>query len=190
MTAPRRVPALAVPVDARSAVTFLGYPNRSPLLAISTGRALLVTLTLPDRLEAGHVEFARQLACRAMAYAVEVERRAAGPGPAARRTAGDGMTTVKTSATVRFSASGAVEVAPSIRLSASTFIHCHVYDDCAPILAIEDGNVRLSLTVADTGHVTGQDVNRAMALADAVARYIAELGERVATEDSATDEAA
>ena len=71
------------------------------------------------------------------------------------------MTTVKTSATVRFSASGAVEVAPSIRLNASTFIHCHVYDDCAPILAIEDGNVRLSLTVPDTGHVTGQDVNRA-----------------------------
>ena len=53
MTAARRVPALAVPVDARSAVTFLGYANRSPLLAITTGRSLLVTLTLPDRLEAG-----------------------------------------------------------------------------------------------------------------------------------------
>ena len=81
MTAARRVPALAVPVDARSAVTFLGYPNRSPLLAITTGRSLLVTLTLPDRLEAGHVEFARQLACRAMAYAVEVERRYRGLAP-------------------------------------------------------------------------------------------------------------
>ena len=43
--------------------------------------ALLVTLTLPDRLEAGHVEFARQLACRAMAYAVEVERRYRGLAP-------------------------------------------------------------------------------------------------------------
>jgi hypothetical protein len=80
----RRVPALAVPVDARSAVSFHGYPNRSPLLAITTGRpALLVTLTLPDRLEAGHVEFARQLACRAMAYAVEVERRYRGLAPMA-----------------------------------------------------------------------------------------------------------
>ena len=49
VTAPRRVPALAVPVDARSAVTFLGYPNRSPLLAITTGRSLLVTLTLPEQ---------------------------------------------------------------------------------------------------------------------------------------------
>ena len=81
MTAPRRVPALAVPVDARSAVTFHGYANRSPLLAITTGRSLLVTLTLPEQLEAGHVEFARQLACRAMAYAVEVERRYRGLTP-------------------------------------------------------------------------------------------------------------
>ena len=79
---------------------------------------------------------------------------------------------------------------PSIRLNARTRIHCHVYDDQAPILAIDDGNVRLSLTVPDVHHVTGEDVNRAMALADAVARYIAELGERVATEDSAVDEAA
>ena len=100
------------------------------------------------------------------------------------------MTTVKTSATVRFSSSGPVEVQPSIRLNASTFIACHVYDDCAPILSIDDGNVRLSLTVPDTAHVTGEDVNRAMALADAVARFIAELGERVADEDGAAQDAA
>jgi hypothetical protein len=99
------------------------------------------------------------------------------------------MTTVKTSATVRFTSSGLVEVEPTIRLNPSTRIHCHVYDDQAPILTIDDGNVRLSLTVPDTGHVTGQDVNRAMALADAVARYIAELGEHVATE-GATEDAA
>ena len=99
------------------------------------------------------------------------------------------MSTVQTSATVRFGSSGVVEVEPSIRLNAGTFIACHVYDDCAPILAIEDGNVRLSLTVPDTGHVTGQDVNRAMALADAVARYITELGAHVATEDAAEDAA-
>ena len=71
-----RVPAMAVPVDPRSAVEFLGYANRSPLLTIATSRSgLLVTLTMPERLEAGHVDFARQLACRSMAYAVEVERR-------------------------------------------------------------------------------------------------------------------
>jgi hypothetical protein len=72
----RRVPALALPVDARAGVSFRGYEHRTPLLTIATGRpALLVTLTLPEQLEAGHVDFARQLACQAWAYAVAVERR-------------------------------------------------------------------------------------------------------------------
>ena len=72
----RRVPALALPVDGKAEVTFRGYERRTPLLTITTGRsALLVTLTLPEQLEAGHVEFARQLACKAWAYAVAVERR-------------------------------------------------------------------------------------------------------------------
>ncbi len=72
----RRVPALALPVDARAGVAFRGYEHRTPLLTITTGRsALLVTLTLPEHLEAGHVTFARQLACQAWAYAVAVERR-------------------------------------------------------------------------------------------------------------------
>ena len=72
----RRVPALALPVDAKAGVSFRGYEHRTPLLTIATGgSALLVTLTLPEQLEAGHVEFARQLACHAWAYAVAVERR-------------------------------------------------------------------------------------------------------------------
>jgi hypothetical protein len=72
----RRVPALALPIDAKAGVSFRGYPNRTPLLTITTGHpTLLVTLTLPEQLEAGHVTFARQLACQAWAYAVAVERR-------------------------------------------------------------------------------------------------------------------
>jgi hypothetical protein len=72
----RRVPALALPVDAKAGVSFRGYEHRTPLLTIATGRpALMVTLTLPEHLEAGHVDFARQLACQAWAYAVAVERR-------------------------------------------------------------------------------------------------------------------
>jgi hypothetical protein len=71
-----RVPAIAVPVDAKAGVCFRGYAHRTPLLTITTGRAaLLVTLTLPEQLEAGHLEFARQLAAKAWAYAVAVERR-------------------------------------------------------------------------------------------------------------------
>ena len=61
----RRVPALALPVDAKAEVSFRGYEHRTPLLTIATGGpALLVTLTLPERLEAGHVEFARELAAK------------------------------------------------------------------------------------------------------------------------------
>jgi hypothetical protein len=72
----RRVPAIAVPIDAKAGVCFRGYQHRTPLLTITTGRTpLLVTLTLPEQLEAGHVEFARQLAAKAWAYAVAVERR-------------------------------------------------------------------------------------------------------------------
>jgi hypothetical protein len=95
-----------------------------------------------------------------------------------------------TQETIRLHADGAVKVEPFIRLTDSTHIYCCTYDDQAPILAIDDGNVSLSLTVPDVHRVTGEDVNRAMKLADAVARYIAELGQRVATEDGAAQDAA
>ena len=78
----RRVPALALPVDPQAAVSFRGYEHRTPLLTITTARpALLVTLTLPEQLEAGHVDFARQLAAKAWAYAIAVERRYRGLPP-------------------------------------------------------------------------------------------------------------
>jgi hypothetical protein len=68
--------SVCVRVDGRSAAELLSYRDRSPLLAIRAGRpALLVTLTVPEQIEAGHVKFARQLAQSATAYAVEVERR-------------------------------------------------------------------------------------------------------------------
>jgi hypothetical protein len=95
-----------------------------------------------------------------------------------------------TQAEIRLFSDGGIKVEPFIRLTGNTLIMCCTYDDHAPILAIEDGNVTVSLTVPDVHHVTGEDVNRAMALADAVARYIAELGERVADDDSAAKDAA
>jgi hypothetical protein len=73
---------VAVPVDAGATVDFLGYTNRTPLLTITTARpALQVTFTLPAHVEAGHVDFARQLAAKAFAYAVAVERRYRGLPP-------------------------------------------------------------------------------------------------------------
>jgi hypothetical protein len=74
--AAKRARSLCVPVDGHSAAELLSYRDRSPLLAIRAGcPSLLVTLTVPEQIEAGHVEFARQLAKSATAYAVEVERR-------------------------------------------------------------------------------------------------------------------
>jgi len=76
MAAARRATSLCVPVDAKSGAELRCYPQRAPLLTIRAGRpSLLVTLTVPEQIEAGHVEFARQLAKSATAYAVAVERR-------------------------------------------------------------------------------------------------------------------
>ena len=95
-----------------------------------------------------------------------------------------------TQATIRLSADGAIRVEPFIRLTATTHINCHVYGDSAPILAIDDGTVSLSVTVPDTAQVTGEDLERGRALAEAVARYVAGLEQRAVAQDRAADEAA
>lgn len=81
MTAPR-VPAahLCLRVGARHRVAFVPFPARAPMFVIGTGTAL-VSLTLPEQIEAGHVDFARQLAAKAWAYSVAVERQYRGLPP-------------------------------------------------------------------------------------------------------------
>jgi len=75
-----RITTVTVPVQVRSGVAFEAYRDRTPLLTIWAARpALLVTLTLPERIEPGHVRFARSLAVSAAAYAAEVERRYLAP---------------------------------------------------------------------------------------------------------------
>ena len=95
-----------------------------------------------------------------------------------------------TQAVIRLSADGAIRVEPFIRLTGTTHINSHVYDDSAPILAIDDGTVSLSVTVPDTAQVTGEDLERGRALAEAVARYVAGLEQRAAIQDSGADAAA
>jgi hypothetical protein len=71
----RRVTTVTMPVDGRSGVCFDTYRDRTPLLTIWAARpGLLVTLTLPEHLNAGHVRFARDLAAATARYATEVER--------------------------------------------------------------------------------------------------------------------
>jgi hypothetical protein len=50
------------------------------MLTIGAG-ATVVSFTLPEQIEAGHVDFARQLAAKAWAYSVAVERRYRGLPP-------------------------------------------------------------------------------------------------------------
>jgi len=165
-----------------------------------------VSLTMPDQLDAGHVEFARQLASQAWAYTVAVERQYrnlpplpetpvpytltaeggalldAGPEradlvPLPGGQGGDGMTA--TCASVRFGVNGVTEVESFVRLTGRTFIHCCIYDDIAPILTVKDAHVDISITVPGRDEVTADDVTFGRLLAEAVGQYVAELERRV-----------
>jgi len=72
----RRAPAahLCLRVGARHQVAFVPFPARAPMFVIGAA-GTVVSFTLPEQIEAGHVDFARQLAAKAWAYAVAVERR-------------------------------------------------------------------------------------------------------------------
>ena len=71
-----RAPAahLCLRVGSRHQVAFVPFPARAPLFTIGAA-GTLVSFTLPEHLDAGHVDFAGQLAAQAWAYAVAVERR-------------------------------------------------------------------------------------------------------------------
>ncbi len=71
---------LCLRVGSRYRVVFVPFPARAPMFVIGAGGAL-ISLTLPEQIEAGHVDFARQLAAQAWAYAVAVERRYRGLPP-------------------------------------------------------------------------------------------------------------
>jgi hypothetical protein len=68
-----RMSALALPIEPRSDVEFRAYARRTPVFTLTAGK-VMVSLTLPERISADHVEFARLLANQARAYAAEVER--------------------------------------------------------------------------------------------------------------------
>src|SRR5204862_6474246 len=81
MTA-RRPPAahVCLRVGSRHEVAFVPFPARAPMFVIGAA-GTVVSFTLPEQIEAGHVDFARQLAAKAWAYSVAVERRYRGLPP-------------------------------------------------------------------------------------------------------------
>jgi hypothetical protein len=100
------------------------------------------------------------------------------------------MSAVRTAAEVRFGPAAAAEVSSFVRLNGGTHVMCCTYSDSAPILSIDDAHVRISVTVPDPGQVTAEDVQQGRLLAEAVARYVAELERCAASQDGAAGEAA
>ena len=82
---------------------------------------------------------------------------------------------------VRFGADGAARVQSYVRLTASTYIHCCTYEDAAPILTIQDGPAEITITNPGRGEVIEDDVRFGRLLAEAAARYAAELEKHAAT---------
>src|SRR6185312_933576 len=81
VTAPRPPAAhVCLRVGSRHTVAFVPFPARAPMFVIGAG-STQVSFTLPEQIDAGHVDFARQLASQAWAYAVAVERRYRGLPP-------------------------------------------------------------------------------------------------------------
>jgi len=86
------------------------------------------------------------------------------------------------SAQVRFGPAGVTQVASFVHLTGHSYIGCYTYPDegMAPVLAIKDQHIDVSITVADRSQVTGEDLLMARVLAEAVAEYVAELERRAA----------
>jgi hypothetical protein len=84
---------------------------------------------------------------------------------------------VTASVSVRFWEDGQTQVQSYVRLTASTHIQRCTYDDAAPILTIRDGAADIVITNPGRGEVTEDDVRFGRQLAEAVARYAAELEE-------------
>jgi hypothetical protein len=100
------------------------------------------------------------------------------------------MSAVRTAAEVRFGPDAITEVSSFVRLTGRTHIMCCTYPDSAPILSVDDAHVRITVTVPDPRLVTAEDVQQGRVLAEAVARYVAELEHRAASNHSAAGEAA
>jgi hypothetical protein len=75
----------------------------------------------------------------------------------------------------------------SLRLTGNSHIQCCLYPDRPAILSITDAHVSVSVSPPDADAVTPADVATAKRLADALARYIADLEHRIPDQAPAAD---
>jgi hypothetical protein len=97
---------------------------------------------------------------------------------------------IQSTAYLKVGPDGLTKVDASLYLSGGSFIRCCTYADRPPILALDDRCVSVSIAVPDRHQVTGDDLDTARRLADAVAAYIADLKRHQAKQEGATDRAA
>ena len=91
---------------------------------------------------------------------------------------------------IRLYPKGGIRVDAALRLTGDSWIACHIYTDNPPILSFEDEHVSVSISPAEPTHVTAEDVAQAHRLADALARYIAELETHAAAPGTSAEGAA
>jgi hypothetical protein len=84
------------------------------------------------------------------------------------------------SAQVRFGPAGVAQVDSFVHLTGHSYIGCFTYPDQAPVLAIKDQHIDVSITVPDRSRVADEDLLMARVLAQAVSEYVAELERRAA----------
>ena len=95
-----------------------------------------------------------------------------------------------TTASIRVYPKGGMQVDAALRLSGDSFITCCIYTDAPPILHFEDAHVSVSVSPPDPKRVTADDVAQAHRLAEALARYIADLETHVTAPDGTAEGAA
>jgi hypothetical protein len=92
-----------------------------------------------------------------------------------------------TSAHIQFGSDGVTDVDTALRLSGATHIQCYIYDHRPPILVLNDRRIRVSVTVPGADRVTAEDLKTGQRLADAAARYLADLERRIAAQSPAAE---
>jgi len=85
---------------------------------------------------------------------------------------------------------GLAGVDATVRLTPDSFIRCCLYPDHAPILALDDGPVHVSVTVPDVEHLTADDLAAGRDLVAAVTTYLSDLEHHHAAQSATPGQAA